>query len=600
MALLAPLTASVTLARIAITSAIMLTGSLLFIKTKSLENKLLNNTKTSKDKLRKSALDFNFPSVTKIILLFVTLNWLTSFGSLLAPTNTAYSFAMHDALLVLSIYNISSWIKQRMQTLTLPHNHSLTVIHIDKDNKQREIPIAQLKKGMHILINKEALIPINCTAIQSCTITSDASESMLNIEPGTKINANTICHSGLIKCEENYQPVQHSKHIKESEDNDIQLSIFLVTFLSIALISGLYTGIIAASINLGLQKFCLNLIVACPCVFFISKPIINNKFLEWLGNKSKIMFNKLPTRGQPNKLIFDRTNTIYVPDPDNPEGPYILNSGILELLKKLKSNNIECYILSGHGTSSKQRDWQTNLANCIQELDGVIKKENIIFNKKYHDPQQAEKKKIIENLQLYGQITKPKSMLTLLYYRLKSIFTTNKVGMIGDGNNDIEAMKQADFTVAVAKSKNNFNTGVLKEANFCSEQKDLHELSGVIQGYTQSHFYNQIFIISAFAYNITMLTMVNGMSTYLFATTLSPAIACLAVSAFCITLSLSASLLKINYKKIDKLQLQKKCCHDPLCTKHKSNMLPKTPIIRQHSKCTLEGCTSKKCTGRRY
>ena len=81
MALLAPLTASVTLARVAITSAIMLTGSLLFIKTKFPENKLLNNTKTSTNKLRKSALDFNFPSVTKIILLFVTLNWLTSLGA---------------------------------------------------------------------------------------------------------------------------------------------------------------------------------------------------------------------------------------------------------------------------------------------------------------------------------------------------------------------------------------------------------------------------------------------------------------------------------------------------------------------------------------
>ena len=63
----------------------------------------------------------------------------------------------------------------------------------------------------------------------------------------------------------------------------------------------------------------------------------------------------------------------------------------MDLLRNLKEKSIECFIISGHGTSTKKSSWQTNLEACKKELRKLVKPENIIFDAKFHNAKNNKK-----------------------------------------------------------------------------------------------------------------------------------------------------------------------------------------------------------------
>ena len=75
--------------------------------------------------------------------------------------------------------------------------------------------------------------------------------------------------------------------------------------------------------------------------------------------------------------FLDRTHTLYEENPMNPDGPYVLNKGMIEMLKLLKERGIKCFILSaGCGTG----DWRKNLIACQNELTRVLSLQIISFS----------------------------------------------------------------------------------------------------------------------------------------------------------------------------------------------------------------------------
>ena len=561
LVLSAPLMHSTNMSAVSIITALVVNAGLLFTKKyeglpTGATQQVTKQSYINREVPKKSLIGWSFPTVEKIILLLAILNWGISLGSLLMPGAGVFLFSLHDTLLILGIYNAATYVKQSVQTSALLHNHHREVTKINANGKEEKVLLSELKKGMVIKIDSEMLVPVACCANTQCVITSDSSESMQQEKIGSIIGKNTIYHKGEVTCQEDYIPVTQQSQIQHTEDEDSLLTSFLVIALTVAAVAGFWQFTLLGSVIQGLKVFCINLIVACPCLFFITKPIIHMRFLEWLQNKSRVLFNKMPACGKPNILVFDRTHTLYEQDQKNKDGPYILNQAATRLLGKIKDMSIRCYILSGHGTDSQHSSWQENLKNCKKELDGLVKSQDIIFHSKFHDAEKGEKSTIIKNLQYYGQTTEPKSFVQKMVCRVRALFFPNTVGMIGDGNNDISAMNQADFAVAVAKRKDNFNTEVLQSCNFAVEQESLSDLGGLLANMEKVSWYSRLFLGGAFIYNLTMLAMVNGLSTYLLGFALPPATACLAVSSFCVSAVVLASRVKIDCKT-DALELAK-------------------------------------------
>ncbi len=532
---------------------------------------------------------FEFPSVEKIILFFVVLNWGISCAAVAIPHQMIYSFVLHDPLLILGIFNLSSWVKQSMQTRVLTHNHEgeeVTIVS-NKGENQR-ISISNLKKGMKIKIEKEVMIPVKCTVVQQCQVADDVSEKRIDVQNG-QLSCNRTFYSGVVQCDEDYHSVDHATQSKHSEDTDYRLGWLLILSLSVAFMSGFWKGFLMGSVASGLQMFCLNLIVSCPCVFLIAKPIIHSKFLDWLKSFNTFEFNKMPTCGKPNILVFDRTHTLYEEKRNaKPNDPYELNAGIKNLMRKLKSQKIELYILSGHGSGN----YQENLKKCKKDFKNIIEEDHIIFERKFHCPKDGEKREVIKNLQWYGRVDKPQNVFIRFICFIKRIFQKNIVGMIGDGGNDVAAMQQADLSICVSKKPSVRNNDVAKNAHFFSCQKQLKQLTPLIQALGTSNSFYEFFIFLALSYNVFMLLMVNGLSTYLFGMAFSPTIGCLIVSSFCIGLTFSASLISVK-PSVSKEDLEKKQKNHCGCGNHSCHHPVRSGDTRKHEKKSTDLLNSK-------
>lgn len=483
----------------------------------------------------------NYPSTKHIILLWSVLLCEISIAHVLHPFGHIFSNMLPDALLLLGSYNISTWIKQRMQSHITSNNHNKR-INIKVNGNQTSIPIAMLKKGMRVCINRETLLPVTSIS-HGCLITDDAAEKQIMTREGEHITANVWYHKGEVSATQDYKATQLKTITAHNKDDDNRLSYILSLGLGISMSLAIKTAYTTHSLIKGLQSLCMNLLVSCPCVFTVTKPILYHKFLQWLEKNTSILFNKIAHCFRPNIVIFDRTNTLYQVNPKVPNGPYQLIPNAKDWLKELASNNITCYILSGHNTGQ----WEKNHQNCCKELNGILKPEHILFDKKYHNDHSA-KAKVIKQLQKYGQLKQPTTILGRCYQYIRRIIGNYTVAMIGDGNNDSQAMQQADLAICVAKDLDNANDNVLRQAHFVSSPEDLKNLPSLIQVLSNTNNLVSVFIVAALALNTTLLAIANGWLT-VSAYILTPSLICTIASLGCIALTSVASLCTVTFNQ---------------------------------------------------
>jgi hypothetical protein len=178
LVLSAPLMHSARMSVVSIMTALVVNAGLLFTKkTEGLPaetaQEVIKQPQINKGLPKKLPIAAGFPTVERIILLLAVLNWGISLGSLLMPGAGVFLFSLHDTLLILGIYNAATYVKQRVQTSALLHNHHREVIRVNTNGKEEKILLSELKKGMVIKISSEMLVPVACYANTQCVITND-------------------------------------------------------------------------------------------------------------------------------------------------------------------------------------------------------------------------------------------------------------------------------------------------------------------------------------------------------------------------------------------------------------------------------------------
>ncbi len=510
---------------------------------------------------------FTIPSVNKAILFLSNLSWTISLGSYFRVARGIYHFVIHDVLLTLGIHNFGTWVKQSMHSHTLDHNHhGINVQVLTTDGKWVEKPITKLQKGDRIKITQPTLIPVPTRVISETKVVVPADESCKTFKVKDDLKEDTEVVSGEIECTADFNHIHTQQKSKVTEQEDTRLQMFLILSFVVAAVGAIVAGILFSSILIGLQTFCFNLMVSCPCAFLVAKPIVHNKFKVWVQPQKGIHVNRMPSSGMPNIMVFDRTGTLYVPDQNNPKGDYVLADGAKQMLKDLKSLGIRIIILSGHGTiEGINNQSEAHKQQCITDLDGIVDPKDIIFDRKYHNEIGKEeewhaKAEVISNLKRYGSIEAPKKQgfWARVFSYIKRVFSSNTVAMVGDADNDIAAMAKADLAMGVSKNVKQRPGNAAEQSHFFVEHTSFKKVPELLKKVKKSNKYIKGIIILSVLCNFTLLALVNGLFFAMFGFAFPSAAICLSTVAVCLLILGVASLIKFGHP-------QQECSHDGCC-----------------------------------
>ena len=199
-------------------------------------------------------------------------------------------------------------------------------VSILKDNKEKNIPVTQLKKGNRILIRNEEIIPSDAILISDVANIDYSFVSGENI-PVSKKSGDLIFAGG-----KNFGKSIELEIVKEVSqsyltqlwNNDIFLhkkneekpfihpwsKIFTIVLFSIAFLTTLYWLLVNDS-KLW-NALTAVLIVACPCSLLLSATFTYGNVLRYLG-KNKLYLknsNVIESLSNIDTIVFDKTGTI--------------------------------------------------------------------------------------------------------------------------------------------------------------------------------------------------------------------------------------------------------------------------------------------------
>ena len=114
----------------------------------------------------------------------------------------------------------------------------------------------------------------------------------------------------------------------------------------------------------GVERLCLSLMVACPCVYLVIKPAIQHR-ISSLSNSLGILMHTtvLPLMHNRQTVVFDRTGTLFHPNSDNLSGAYIISDRCKAMIKNLVAQGIDVKILSGHSTGHWKEHYDATCAD---------------------------------------------------------------------------------------------------------------------------------------------------------------------------------------------------------------------------------------------
>lgn len=516
---------------------------------------------------------FEFPSVDKMLYLFVMMNWAMSLNGLLIPGAMSCALAIHDALLIVGIYNLTGWLQDKIRSSVMNQNHSFD-IEVTRSYQDKTIKIRNLQQGDVIHIKEEMMIPVKSIAVE--TVVYKDGESTAKVQKEGAIPAHQSILSGKIRCSEDYVPITTS-----TKQNNDALKLFLSIAFSSSVASGLFVYFSTGVLLGALQAFCLNTIITCPCVFMALNLIFQSKITKIIQEKTDLSINKSFNIASPDIIVFDRTNTLYIPPATHTADneAYVMPEYVAKLLKELDTRNVELYIVSGHATQG----YKEHLRECREKLPKIaknMKSENIIFDAKFHEGGEGNKKDVIKNLQLYGSIEAPKTFTAYLKARIMLMFSRKTVMMIGDGTNDADAMAQADLAVCISKERKSINDHAISNASFYLEQEKIGDVQVLVQllMLISPNYYGFLYFASFSC--MAMVLLANPIFPAIMGIHLLPKTACMVSFSLCFIYTAAAAMTDFSHLKIDNL----------LTPKDKGQLMPIPAADADKSGCVDSCC----------
>lgn len=442
-------------------------------------------------------------SIESSIVVSSVLAWVCSVAGLFFSAHFPFGVFFHDSLLAVGAYQVGNYFRDMYRDQLMNSGDGYPRVMIEGQERD----CLQLKSGQAFIPkspNKPLLFPFPITATEFFGfVNSDAEESREKKENASfTIPAHTFFTYSKGTLEVKESPVQPNRAKKEEPQN------FLFFIMMVSLASGAFAAWQSASVLAGFSQFAISIMGACPCVFVFSRPIIGIRAMRCAAEKGVPVNSDEIFKEPIDTFVFDRTNTLYHPPVLGAD--YQLSVSGSDLVKGLKDRG-HVMVLSGHeGVSAEDRR-----RACARELN--IPLENILFGCK-------EKRKQLDHIKSHGvflgQIARGSSF---------------RVMYVGDGENDINALDIADVAVAVGA-----NTQVQGASHLRIDKDKIHKLLDLVDIIDQTAPWMKGLTAAAYAYNLIMLMMVNGLSVYLFAVPIQASVACLAMMVFSM-LSLFAS-----------------------------------------------------------
>jgi Cu+-exporting ATPase len=247
-----------------------------------------------------------------------------------------------------------------------------------ENQKQKQVPVTEIKKGDRLLIRNQEIIPADCilqsndAAIDYSFVTGES--ELLNknkddmIYAGAKLSGNAIEVEVIKEISQSYltslwNDVNFNKN-KDEQDKLISLSnrvskYFTYTVLLIALLAALFW--ISTDVYRALRAFTSVLIITCPCALALTTPFTLGNTMRLFGLKKFYIKNTgvIEKLGKIDTIVFDKTGTIT--HPNRAKVTYTgseLNQTEINMILSLVVN-------SNHPSSKKIYNYLQNKYSCI-------------------------------------------------------------------------------------------------------------------------------------------------------------------------------------------------------------------------------------------
>ena len=303
--------------------------------------------------------------------------------------------------------------------------------------------------------------------------------------------------------------------------------VFLAAFMFSAYQASAY-GVAHA-----IQVFMTVLMGACPCVWFIISPLSKARVMSSLNNERFKCLNDHVLFPVPEHIVIDRTGCIV--QKSDCGTSMCIDDRMISLIRQLVRQGHRLYVISGHQNEQRKLELKSLLPDVEVRMSQVFNSvaqmsitgsDPAAKNKERVDLAAENKQRVIEWLQAEGRLPNDEELM-----QAPINMKRHRVMMIGDGDNDLDALREADLGVALGG-----DFRVQRSADVAITHDYANELTSYLlhQGSCRSFIKsaNQWLLtyeVLAVMYNMLMLASA-GLGW------VSPSSACLIMAAFSITL----------------------------------------------------------------